>query len=86
MHFHITKHAQEEMDRRNIPLEVLESVLHYPQQIVLDSSGDKVVYQSQVDFDGKWFLVRVVVVDDVYPAIVVTVYRTSQIRKYWRTS
>lgn len=83
MQFHITQHAQEEMIRRNIPLDVLEMVLHNPDQVVLDSSGDKVVYQSPVDFDGKLFLVRAVVVDTVYPPIVVTVYRTSQIRKYW---
>jgi len=34
---------------------------------------------------GKIFLLRVVVVDSVEPAVVVTVYRTSKINKYWRS-
>lgn len=41
--------------------------------------------QSQIDFrDGRIFLFRVIVAEDVDPAVVVTVYRTSKIDKYWR--
>ena len=42
------------------------------------------VYQSRHDFGGMIFLVRVVVDRSVAPAMVVTVYRTTKIGKYWR--
>jgi hypothetical protein len=74
------------MARRKIPLDLLESVLEYPQQVVPERSGRK-AYQSQVDFGaGKIFLLRAIVDDQVDPTIVVTVYRTSKISKYWRAT
>jgi hypothetical protein len=86
MRFVLSRHAQQEVQRRAIPLALLDSVLQQPQQIIVETSGKK-VYQSQLDFDhGKIFLLRAIVADDVDPAIVVTVYRTSKISKYWRTS
>ncbi len=36
--------------------------------------------------DGKSYLVRVIVNNTIEPAVVVTVYRTSKINKYWRES
>jgi Domain of unknown function (DUF4258) len=85
MQFVLSRHAQEEMQRRAIPLALLDSVLQQPQQIVVETNGKK-VYQAQLDFGyGKIFLLRAIVADDVDPAIVVTVYRTSKISKYWRT-
>lgn len=47
--------------------------------------GGKKIYQSQVRFGGsKLFLLRAIVNDAVDPAVVVTVYRTGKIEKYWR--
>ncbi|HUU15375.1 MAG TPA: hypothetical protein VM182_16920 [Terriglobia bacterium] len=43
------------------------------------------VYQSQVDFSGKIFLVRAIVDEQAEPPRVVTVYRTAKVSKYWRT-
>jgi hypothetical protein len=81
--FTYTRHAQEEMLRRDIPQSLVDSVLSAPQQIVPEQSG-RVAYQSQVDFgDGQIFLLRAIVVDTVDPAVVITVYRTSKINKYW---
>ncbi|HWP92718.1 MAG TPA: hypothetical protein VNN20_11050 [Thermodesulfobacteriota bacterium] len=41
--------------------------------------------QSHIDFgDGRIFLLPVIVAEDIDPAVVVTVYRTSKIDKYWR--
>ena len=73
------------MQRRAIPLTLLETVLQNPQQVVPEYGGKK-AYQSQVDFgEGKIFLLRAIVDDKVEPAIVITVYRTRKISKYWRT-
>lgn len=56
MRYKISRHAQTEMERRGIPLSLVESVLDNPQQIVTQRDGRK-VYQSQVEFgNGKIFL------------------------------
>lgn len=84
MNFRLSNHAREEMGRRRIPQILLDAVLNNPQQVVPERDGKK-VYQSQVDFgQGKIFLLRAIVADDVDPAVVITVYRTSRIEKYWR--
>ena len=84
LEFKLSKHAEEELGRRNIPRAFLDEVLQQPEQIVAQYGWEK-VYQSRLDFgEGKIFLVRVIVDDTVSPAIVVTVYRTSKIEKYWR--
>ncbi len=81
MTFELSSHAKEEMARRAIPFDLLDSVLQHPQQIVRERAGRK-AYQSQLDFGGgRIFLLRAIVDDTVDPAIVVTVYRTSKISK-----
>jgi hypothetical protein len=55
-----------------------------PQQIIPAAGGLK-VYQSQMDFgSGKIYLLRVIVDENVSPAMVITAYRTRKIEKYWR--
>jgi hypothetical protein len=84
MKFTVSAHAHEEMRRRGIPLDFVRHVVEGPSQI-LPERGGKVAYQSKLDFeDGKMYLVGVIVDDSVDPAVVVTVYRTSKISKYWR--
>lgn len=86
MEFRVSNHAKEEMVRRSISEQHLITVMNTPQQIV-STRGDLKAYQSIVDFgNGKMFLIRVIVNDNVEPAVVVTVYRTSKIAKYWRIS
>ena len=74
------------MERRGIPQGMLEAVLENPQQVVPEREGKK-AYQSQIDFgEGRIFLLRAIVNDDIDPAVVITVYRTSNIQKYWRAT
>jgi len=84
MDYTISKHAQKEMDRRGISLEIVNGIVGNPGQIV-EEYGQKKAYQSLIDFgpDSK-YLVRVIVNDSVIPIVVVTVYRTSKVNKYWR--
>lgn len=79
--YYITDHAQEEAERRGIPLDILDAVLRNPQQIVIAHTNRK-AFQSQVEIEGKLYLVRVIV-EETDPLTVVTVYRTSKIEKYW---
>jgi hypothetical protein len=84
MKYKLSRHARLEMERRGISLELLEQVLQNPQQIVAGTRGKK-AYQSIIDFgSGKKFLVRAIVANEHDPPVVVTVYRTSKVHKYWR--
>ena len=85
MNFVISRHAREEMTRRLISQNVLGPILQNPEQVITEKYGCK-AYQPRVNFKGKLFLVRAIVNDAVDPAIVITVYRTSKISKYWRVS
>lgn len=80
----ISPHALFEMQRREIDESILKRVMNYPDQRFTERKGRDVV-QSKIEFDGKIYLVRVFVDVDRKPAEVVTVYRTSNIKKYWRT-
>ncbi|TVR20809.1 MAG: DUF4258 domain-containing protein [Anaerolineaceae bacterium] len=79
--YRLTDHAREEAERRSIPLDVLDSVMNTPDQIVVAHSGRK-VYQSRMEIDSKLYLIRVIV-EEADPLVVITVYRTSNIKKYW---
>jgi mRNA-degrading endonuclease RelE of RelBE toxin-antitoxin system len=83
MEYRFSRHAQTEMERRKISVDLVESVLDNPQQVISEKEGRK-AYQSKIDIGGRAFLLRVIVVDDVEPAVVITVYKTSKIDKYWR--
>ncbi|MBW4620504.1 MAG: DUF4258 domain-containing protein [Cyanosarcina radialis HA8281-LM2] len=74
MSFYISRHAEEELERRGIQREFLDSVLSDPQQIVEDRDGKR-AYQSQFLFEnGKTYLVRAIVADNTSPAIVLTAF------------
>ena len=79
--YRISDHASEEANRRGIPLEVLQSVMESPGQIVAVHS-ERRAYQSKVMMNDKLYVVRAIV-EMTDPLTVVTVYRTSRIEKYW---
>lgn len=81
--YQITSHAAFEMGRRRIDESVVRRVLAAPEQRHPVRPGREVL-QSRIAFDGKIYLVRVFVDVDRRPAEIVTVYRTSNIAKYWR--
>ena len=82
MDFVLTDHAREEAQRRQIPLEWIDSTMARPEQVTAGTNRRK-VFQSRIVADGKTYLVRLVVEDWYQPPVVVTVYRTSKIEKYW---
>ena len=85
MGLRLSRHAVEEARRREIPLEILDAVIAHPEQIVT-LGATLAVYQSRTtDPAGKVYLIRAIVSTVETPGIVVTVYRTSKIQKYWRT-
>jgi len=85
VNYELSDHVGEEIVRRRIPLTAVKSVLANPQQKVPEH-GDVICYQSKIDINQQQYLVRVMVNERLTPAKVVTVYRTSKIRKYWKTT
>jgi hypothetical protein len=85
MDFRLTGHAEWEMSRRGIPLELAEAVMEHPEQRLVDESAPgRWIYRSRFTFEGgKMYLVRLVVDEGEQPPAVVTAYRTSKIEKYW---
>lgn len=81
--FYITPHAHEEMDKRQISIDMLWACLKKPDQI-LDSEESRVIYQSKIKSGEKVFLLRIVIEKQASPERVITVYRTSKIEKYWK--
>ena len=82
MDFRLSRHAEWEMDRRGIPLALVQAMMDHPEQRLVDESGTgRWIHQSRLRFeDGKMYFV---VDEDNRPPAIVTVYRTSKIEKYW---
>ena len=72
------------MSRRKIPCLLLRKLMEEPEQVVATYDGRN-VYQSKMHFDeNRTYLLRAIVDDRTEPPTVVTIYRTSRIKKYWR--
>lgn len=82
MDFRLSNHAQTAMIEEKIPYLVIQSAMSAPEQVV-EEDGLK-VYQLRIDRSGETQLLRVYVNDKVSPVVIVTVYATSKISKYWR--
>ena len=82
MRYVLTTHALLQAGRRGISREILMQVVHHPEQRFPQRQG-RYIFQSRVVLGSKPWLVRVVVDADRRPEIV-TVYRTSNIRRSWR--
>lgn len=78
----ISAHAMDEIIRRKLNLETIDYVLRNPQQVI-SVTPERKIYQSIIELNNKNYLLRLVV-DLGDPDILVTTYRTSKIKKYWR--
>jgi hypothetical protein len=78
----ISAHAHFEMRRRRIKrTEVIDAVRN-PGQVVPSLKGRQ-IYQLKLEPRGR-MLLRVVVKEDSQAYHVVTAYKTSKVKKYWR--
>jgi hypothetical protein len=88
MNFRYSAHAVTQMQANGISDSIVQGVLASPHLTTIERNGIT-CYQSRIveAFSGKGakpYLVRVFVNETVNPAIIVTVYRTSKIDKYWK--
>ena len=77
--FIFSKHALAQMELRAISKNNVEEILSHPQQI--KEEEDARVYQSVVE-KGK-YLIRIFVNEKKKPNVIITVYKTSKISKYY---
>lgn len=86
MEYRISRHAEDELIIRDIPRAWLERAMQEPDQVVRSANGPT-VFQSRTErFDDarKGLLLRAVVDERASPALVITVYLTSKVEKYWQ--
>ena len=75
--------AKKKLERRGIPREWIEETIKFPEQIV-DGYGGRKVAQKKYVIEDKEYLLRVVYEEEEELNVVVTVYRTSQVERYWK--
>ena len=81
-----SKHAIEQMHRRGINYETALFTVSQPDQIIVDDEDTKIViYQSIIKENNRMFLLRVFVDRDKQPNVVVTLYKTTKIIKYYES-
>ena len=77
-----TDHALFEMKRRGISEKEVEKVFQQPEQKI-ELEGDREIWQTKVVLDSKTWVIRIVV--ELKPRVaIVTVYKSSKVKKYWR--
>jgi hypothetical protein len=81
MDFTFSQHALDQMETRGISKETVEYILANPDQIITNEY--LTVFQQVVTTEKPIFLIRVFVNMRKSPNLVVTVYRTSKISKYY---
>lgn len=81
--FKLSFHAIEQIERRAIDIQLVYDVLQQPQQII--ELENETVFQSIITIQQKNFLMRIFVNEKVIPKLVITVYLTSKIDKYYES-
>ena len=82
MDFIFSKHSIEQLKLRGISKKTVRDVLTNPLQII-DING-KQIYQSIIYYKtGEKYLIRIFVNSEKKPKVIITVYITSKISKYY---
>lgn len=77
--YKFSKHSLEQMELRSISKELVKKVLLNPDQV--NAEDGKRVYQSIVENGHS--LIRIFVNHKKEPKVIITVYKTSKIKKYY---
>jgi hypothetical protein len=78
-----TKHAEDQIAERELDREAIIAVVRAPEQIVYLENRPPVA-QSRVRYKDKQFLWRIPFDQVGNTRWVITVYRTSQVERYWQ--
>ncbi len=80
----LTAHAEEQVQSRSIPRELILGTIENPQQSISGYKARRIHQSRYYDgFENKEMLIRIITEirgDDV---IVISIYKTSKLEKYW---
>jgi hypothetical protein len=80
MNYVFSKHALEQLKIRNITEKSVNEIVEYPKKTIEFDECIK-IYQAMIEPE-KLFLLRVFINTCKEPAVIITVYKTSKIKKY----
>ena len=83
MEFIISKHCKEQMQLRNISEKIVFKVLNAPEQIIKENDSIMVYQTIIISENNERHLFRIFVNASKQSNLVITVYRTSKIDKYY---
>ena len=83
MDYIFSKHAKEQMKRRNIEETEIQETLKNPEQIIKQETY--YIYQSIMTKKNKKYLLRVFINVDEKPVKIITCYKTTKIDKYYES-
>jgi len=80
-----SKHAEEQLKEREMSKQLINNILLESQQVIAARKGRKIA-QSIVELDEIRFLIRVIYIEEGEFAEIITVYKTTKIKNYWRNA
>ena len=83
MNYRLSDHAIKQIGDRDIAIDLLEQVLDSPEQIIQQSDKSKVYQSKLIQANNKTYLLRIFINDKFDPIVVISVYLTSKVKKYW---
>lgn len=81
MNYIYSNHALEQMKARGISQEIVDAIIENPLQVILED--DKKIVHGIIEEDNTKYLIRIFVNRIKQPNLIITVYRTSKIDKYY---
>ena len=85
MRINYSKHAEEQLKEREMSKQLINNILLESQQVIAARKGRKIA-QSIVELDEIRFLIRVIYIEEGEFAEIITVYKTTKIKNYWRNA
>jgi len=86
MSFIFSNHAIEQIQRRNIDSKDIDIAMLRPDQMLTDTENPEItIYHSLLKENDQMFLLRVFVNVVKQPNVIITLYKTTKIQKYYES-
>ena len=85
MNIVFTEHALFEMKRREIAKEHIQAAIENPEQLIDEYSG-RLCFQNKYfdEIENNEMILRVIAEKSKDDYVIITAYKTSKIKKYWK--
>ncbi|HCG77215.1 MAG: hypothetical protein COZ37_02500 [bacterium (Candidatus Ratteibacteria) CG_4_10_14_3_um_filter_41_18] len=82
----LLSHAKDQCRERGIKKNIIEETVFNPDQIIEEKEGKKIAQKKIFDEEKKKnYLIRAIFKEENDRRIVITLYKTSKVQKYWRS-